>query len=133
MATPELKYELQFRRGAKSITVKLHIDCWERWRAKRLHASSSVEEGIDDAPTHPVYLCTRHHDGRVVCNVYSGLEVALDALHTFSMTARYFGYQVHASEAEELHTHLARNAYGSLLFWISERDESTLGWAELAL
>jgi hypothetical protein len=130
----ELEYQLQFRRGAQSITVRLHIDCWESWRAERLHDTSMPGEGFRSTSAQRVYLCTRHDDGRVICNVQPELEVALSALRTFLGTARYFGYQIDTAESpEKQYAHFARNTRGSLVFWISDKDESTLGWAELAL
>jgi hypothetical protein len=28
----DVEYELEFRQGARSLTVMLHRDCWEEWR-----------------------------------------------------------------------------------------------------
>jgi len=30
--TDEIEYELKFRYGAESLTIKLHRECWETWR-----------------------------------------------------------------------------------------------------
>jgi hypothetical protein len=30
--TDEMEYELEFRNGARNLTIKLHRECWETWR-----------------------------------------------------------------------------------------------------
>jgi hypothetical protein len=120
----EVQFELEFRGGGEVIPVKLHVDCWESWRSERL--CSAPETSTESSASNLVFVCTRHPDGRIVCNTHEGRLGALSALQTFLSTAQRMGYQVHESEVAENAglTYLAVRGCAYLAFWLSETDES---------
>jgi hypothetical protein len=81
---------------------------------------------MESAASSLVFVCTRHPDGRIVCNAHEGRLAALSTLRTFLSTAQRMGYQIHQSEVavkREL-KYVAVRGSVCLEFWLSEADES---------
>lgn len=125
IAVDEIEYELQFGNKVDAICIKLHQDCWENWRARKLES--------DDPQRRPAssprqwYLCTRHADGRTFCGEQADLHSAINAVTTFLNTARHMGYRIHPRHTlvEPRTRYVARQGAAWVMFWVGDVDEST--------
>ncbi len=124
IAVDEIEYELQFGLDVEAIRIRLHQECRENWRARKLQLDGPRRAHA--SPARRWYLCTRHADGRTFYREQADLSSAIGALTTFLATARHMGYRTHPRHArlQPRTRYVARQGTVWVTFWVDDADES---------